>query len=122
MHPNAERGEIVATFSGRRYRLCLTLGALAELESALGADDLLALAARLEGGRLSAREVMAIIAAGLRGAGHDVDDAAVARLTHAEGVAGFAAVVARLLCAAFPASGGTASPPEAAARTAETAA
>ncbi|MGN6118018.1 MAG: GTA-gp10 family protein, partial [Nitrobacter sp.] len=42
--PNRHRGEIAAEFGGRQRTLVLTLGALAELESAFGADDLVALA------------------------------------------------------------------------------
>ncbi len=38
--PNLHRGEIEAEIGGARRRLVLTLGALAELEAAFGADDL----------------------------------------------------------------------------------
>jgi|SRR5947199_2998025 hypothetical protein len=44
--PNLHRGEIEAEIGGTRRRLVLTLGALAELEAAFGADDLTALAER----------------------------------------------------------------------------
>jgi hypothetical protein len=44
---NRRRGEIDAELSGRTYRLCLTLGALAELEDAYG-EDLLTIAERFE--------------------------------------------------------------------------
>ncbi len=37
---NKKRGEIDAIFDDKPYVLCLTLGALAELESGLGAKDL----------------------------------------------------------------------------------
>jgi len=40
---NRHRGEIEAEIGGARRRLVLTLGALAELEDAFGADDLVAL-------------------------------------------------------------------------------
>jgi hypothetical protein len=43
MSANRHRGEIEARFDGKPYRLCLTLGALAELEDAFAADDLGAL-------------------------------------------------------------------------------
>ena len=66
---NRHRGEISATLDGRERTLCLTLGALAELEAAFGADDLVALASRFESGRLSARDIVRIIGCGLRGAG-----------------------------------------------------
>ena len=65
MAANARRGEIEAMLDGRQYRMCLTLGALAELEHALGAGDLVALGERFSTGRLSAKDMMAVIGAGL---------------------------------------------------------
>ena len=58
--PNLHRGEIAAHLDGKQFRLCLTLGALAELESAFGDEDMLALAQRFEKGRLSARDCVRI--------------------------------------------------------------
>ena len=49
---NRYRGEIEAEIGGTKRRLVLTLGALAELEDAFGADDLVALTERLGSGRL----------------------------------------------------------------------
>lgn len=98
---NARRGEIAAELGGRSRTLCLTLGALAELETAFGADDLSALAGRLGEGRLSARDAIRIIGAGLRGAGHDIDDATVAGMAQAGGALGYADIVVRLLLATF---------------------
>ena len=86
---------------GRPYTLCLTLGALAELEHAFGHEDMLALAERFQSGRLSARDAQRIIAAGLRGAGHDIADDAVARMQADGAAAGFVDIVARLLSATF---------------------
>ena len=60
--PNRHRGEIEAEIGGARRRLVLTLGALAELEAAFGADDLVALAERFGSGRLKARDLVRIIA------------------------------------------------------------
>lgn len=57
------------TIGGERHVLKLTLGALAELEAGLGADSLVDLAGRFEGGRVSARDVIAVLVAGLRGGG-----------------------------------------------------
>ena len=65
---NRHRGEIEAEIGGARRRLVLTLGALAELESAFGAEDLVALTERFASGRLAARDLTRIIGAGLRGA------------------------------------------------------
>jgi hypothetical protein len=96
--PNARRGEVALELGGARYTLCLTLGALAELETALGADDLVALASRFEGGRLSSRDLLAVLGAGLRGGGHAMDDAAVAL---SEGLEPVVQAVADLLVATF---------------------
>ena len=92
---NRHRGEVEAVLDGRAWTLCLTLGALAELEAALAAGDLMGLARRFEEGRLTAGDAIRIIGAGLRGAGHDVDDAAVARMRAEGGATGFVAIVAR---------------------------
>lgn len=106
---NHHRGEIEGVFDGRTFRLCLTLGALAELEAAFGDDDMLALAERFGRGRLSARDATRIIGAGLRGAGHDIGDETVLRMQAESGAAGFVDVVARLLTATF---GSTANAPK----------
>ncbi|MBX9759148.1 MAG: gene transfer agent family protein [Beijerinckiaceae bacterium] len=98
---NRRRGEVEAVFDGRRHTLRLTLGALAELEDAFGATDLIGLAARFEDGRLSARDLLRIIGAGLRGAGADISDEEAARLACDEGLQGYVAVAADLLAATF---------------------
>ncbi len=98
---NRHRGEIEARLDGTSWRLCLTLGALAELEAAFDAGDMLALAARFETGRLSARDCVRIIGAGLRGAGHAVSDEDVAQMRAEGGAAGFVEIVARLLSITF---------------------
>ncbi|MCX5493080.1 gene transfer agent family protein [Kaistia dalseonensis] len=98
---NRIRGEVEAVLDGQRHVLCLTLGALAELEAAFGAEDLSALAARFGAGRLAARDAIRIIGAGLRGAGADIDDDAVAAMRAEGGAAGFARIVAHLLTATF---------------------
>ncbi len=86
---------------GRERTLCLTLGALAELEASFGADDLVSLAARFESGKLSARDLIRVIGCGLRGAGEAVSDAEVAALRIEGGAAGFAALAAELIAAGF---------------------
>ena len=67
MRANGARGEVVATLAGAERRLCLTLGALAEMETALGCDGLAALAGRMRA--LSARDLTVVLAALLRGGG-----------------------------------------------------
>lgn len=99
--PNTYRGEIAADIGGQRRTLVLTLGALAELESAFGADDLMALAERFGTGRLSARDLVRIIAAGLRGAGEAISDDEVAAMTIDGGASGYVRVAADLIAATF---------------------
>lgn len=98
---NRHRGEIEAEIGGRRRTLVLTLGALAELEHAFGADDLVALAQRFGSGRLSARDLIRIVAAGLRGAGEAASDDEVAAMTVAGGATGYATIAAELIAATF---------------------
>jgi hypothetical protein len=101
---NHHRGEIAADIGGARRRLVLTLGALAELESAFGADDLVALAERIGSGRLKARDLVRIIAAGLRGAGETVTDEAVARMAVDGGAHGYVRIAGALIEATFGSS------------------
>lgn len=98
---NPRRGEVEAVFDGRRYTLRLTLGALAELEDAFGATDLIALAARFEEGRLSARDLLRIIGAGLRGGGAEISDEEAARLASEAGLKSYIDAAAQLLAATF---------------------
>ena len=67
MPANGARGEIIAKLGGADRRLCLTLGALAEMETALGCDGLASLAERMR--NLSARDLSTVLAALLRGGG-----------------------------------------------------
>jgi hypothetical protein len=104
MSANRRRGEIFAELDGKPRRLCLTLGALSELEAVYAASDLSALVERFSSGRLSALDMIRIIGAGLRGAGDDVTDAAVGVMQSEGGAAGFAAIVADLLTTTFGAT------------------
>lgn len=98
---NKYRGEISADIGGRKRCLVLTLGALAELESAFGAEDLVALAERFGSGRLKARDLILVIAAGLRGAGEVVSDDDVARMPVDGGAEIYVRIAADLLAATF---------------------
>ena len=76
--------------AGTERRLCLTLGALAEIETALGVSGLEALAARMRA--LSAADLMAVLAALLRGGGEcafagELDRAALSPVAAATAVA-----------------------------------
>lgn len=58
---NPVRGEVELVINGQPHSLCLTLGALAEIEALLGEDE-----------SLSAKQVLAILQALLRGGGNSV--------------------------------------------------
>ena len=76
MAANGVRGEVTAAVAGAERRLCLTLGALAEIETALACEGVGALAERMRA--LSARDLLAVLAALLRGGGETDLAAAVA--------------------------------------------
>ena len=87
---NGVRGEAVAVLAGGQRKLCLTLGALAEIETTLGVSGVAALADRMRA--LSARDLMAVLAALLRGGGEEklageLDRAAIDPVEAAEAVA-----------------------------------
>lgn len=98
---NKHRGEIEANLDGKAFRLCLTLGSLAELEEAFEADDMVGLAQRFEQGRMRSSDAVKIIGAGLRGGGNDIADAEVGRMRAEGGAGGYVDIVARLLRATF---------------------
>ncbi len=98
---NARRGEIEAEIDGRAQVLCLTLGALAELETAFAVDNLSALARRFSSGELAARDLIRVIGAGLRGGGSAASDAEVGAMRFDGGVAGCAQIVGALLAITF---------------------
>ena len=98
---NIQRGEIEAEIGGERRTLCLTLGALAELETRLGAGDLVGLAERFSEGRVAGGDLLAILGAGLRGGGNAIGDEELAGMTVAGGLKGAAEIAARLLRATF---------------------
>ncbi len=102
---NRRRGEVEAVLDGERRILCLTLGALAELETAFAAEDLNGLAARFSSGRLRAADMIRIIGAGLRGGGNLVSDDEVAGMSVEGGIAIYAGIVGELLTATFSGHG-----------------
>jgi hypothetical protein len=87
---NGVRGEVRARLAGQERMLCLTLGALAEIETALGVEGLGGLAERMRA--LSARDLTKVLAALLRGGGEGafsdtLADAAIDPREAAEAVA-----------------------------------
>jgi hypothetical protein len=103
---NRRRGEVEAIVDGRPVVLCLTLGALCELEAAYAVDDLAALADRFAAGRLSARDVARIFACGLTGGGTPTREADVLAMRIDGGLLGAASVVADLLAVTFGTAAG----------------
>lgn len=98
---NRRRGEVEAIVDGRPRVLCLTLGALCELEAAFAVDDLPSLARRFVSGRLSARDVARVFACGLTGGGTPTTAEEVLAMRVDGGLIGIAATVADLLTLTF---------------------
>ncbi len=98
---NRHRGEVEAVIGGERRILCLTLGGLAELETAFATDNLMALATRFSSGRLKAEDMIRILSAGLRGGGNLVSDEDVSEMSIDGGLAGLARLTGELLSVTF---------------------
>jgi len=95
---NPWAGEVALWLDGRRHVARLTLGALAEIETGLGLEGLSGLAERMRA--LSARDLMVVLAAVLRGGGEraladDLGRAGVDLREAAEAVAKAFAAAAR---------------------------
>lgn len=93
---NGPRGEVSVLIDGVPRRLCLTLGALAEIETAFGCKSLGELQARMS--KLSASEVMSVLASLLRAGGESDIAAGLARAQVGAGAA------ARAIAEAFRAA------------------
>lgn len=68
---NGARGEVALMIGGVERRLCLTLGALAEIENRLACSTFGELEARMRA--LSAADLSIVLSALLRGAGEPTD-------------------------------------------------
>jgi hypothetical protein len=68
---NPYRGEVDISLGGEVYIMRLTLGVLAELEAEMKSDSLMALVERFESGAFSARDLISLLSAGLKGGGAD---------------------------------------------------
>ena len=98
---NPYAGEVGLTLNGAHHAAKLTLGALAELETALEAGSLVELVERFETRKFTTRDVLSLVVAGLRGGGWS---GSAADLMHAEiggGPIEAARVAAELLARAF---------------------
>ena len=98
---NPWAGEVAIIIDGQARVCKLTLGALAELETALDAGSLVELVQRFEGKSFSSRDVMALIVAGLRGGGWTGSAADLLSAEIEGGAIAAAKVAAELLARAF---------------------
>lgn len=88
---NKARGEVLLVIDGRARKLCVTLGALAELEAAFDINSFAELGERLA--HLTASDLIAVLAALTAGGGEATSNAelARARIDPAEAAAAVAA-------------------------------
>lgn len=104
---NPWSGEVAVVLNGERHMAKLTLGALAELETALETGSLFELVERFEAGRFSTRDVLALLVAGLRGGGWAGSAADLRTAEIGGGPLEAARVAAELLARAFSVPGET---------------
>lgn len=70
---NPYRGEVELLIGGKPYAMRLPLRVLVELEAELKSDSIMNLVQRFESGEFSAADLVALLKAGLRGGGSDVE-------------------------------------------------
>ena len=98
---NPWAGEVAIWLDGQRHVAKLTLGALAELEAALEVGSLIDLVERFEVGKVSTRDVLALVVAGLRGGGWNGTPADLRTVEIGGGPVEAARAAAELLARAF---------------------
>tara|TARA_R110002126_G_scaffold48761_12_gene135437 strand:- start:216 stop:647 length:432 start_codon:yes stop_codon:yes gene_type:complete len=100
---NRRRGEILVNIDRSPRILCLTLGALAELEDAFEVQNLSDLGTYFSNGKFTANDIVHIIGAGLCGGGNLYTDDDVRCMSIEGGAVGLAQVAAELLMVTFSA-------------------
>lgn len=98
---NPHRGETEINVDGAPLTMRLSLGALASLEARIGAKGLIGVAERFESGEHSADDLLALLTAGLNGAGGDVTEAEVANMPFDGGAIAASRAAAELLARTF---------------------
>lgn len=98
---NIIRGEVETNIAGKSYVLCLTLGAVAEIEAKLDCKSLNAMSQKFAQGEVSANDLVIILGAAFRGGGNAMRDDEVAALRFANGLRGAAELAAQVLKAGF---------------------
>lgn len=101
MIANAHRGEIEAILNDKAYRLRLTLGGLADLESYFQVEDLHALLTRFGEGRIAAQDLLKVLSIGLKCAGNPIPDDELRSVSCEGGLTGLAHIVGTLFAATF---------------------
>lgn len=101
MPANQHRGDVSLVLGGTEFTLRLTLQALAEIESALGAGDLQGLGARFAEGRMAARDLVGLLGAAIRGGGKALPDEEIARLVSASDLPAVVEALGRLFALSF---------------------
>ena len=98
--------EVTITLDGVPHVAKLTLGALAEVEAALESGSLVDLISRFEVQKVSPRDVLVLVVAGLRGGGWQGTAGDLLRVEIGGGLMGAAQIAAQLLARAFSLTGG----------------
>ena len=98
---NPFAGEVTITLDGVPHVAKLTLGALAEVEAALESGSLVDLMQKV-----STRDVLVLVVAGLRGGGWQGTAGDLLRVEIGGGLMGAAQIAAQLLARAFSLTGG----------------
>jgi hypothetical protein len=93
---NRRRGEVLVNIDSAPRILCLTLGALAELEDAFAVPNLSDLGSYFSNGKFTANDIVHIIGAGLRGGGNLYTDDDVRCMSIEGGAVGLAQAAADL--------------------------
>src|SRR6476659_4727160 len=94
---NAKRGEVELRLGGRSLRLRLTLNAMAEIETGLGADGLATRGRRLSAGGLRSIDLIRMLAAAVRAGGTARADGEIGDLVGAHDLPRVATALATLL-------------------------
>lgn len=103
---NKRRGEVALTLNGEPHILCLTLGALAELEQSLELDNISQLIDRFSSGSVTMTDLMKILGAALRGGGTDISDKEAGSMRCEGGAAALTRALVELLVLTFGEGGG----------------
>ncbi|MEO9651618.1 MAG: gene transfer agent family protein [Roseobacter sp.] len=98
---NPWRGDVSININGEQQVMRLTLGALAELEETLEERSLVALVERFESNKFAARDVLALLGAGLKGGKCNVTEAELLDADVEGGPLAAARAAAELLARSF---------------------